>query len=387
MKQERGLKQLPSGSWQITYYGPHACRTKSYTKYGKRFDACPSPCPTLGTRETHRETFDTYGDARKALNDRRSAVDNGEALPDEGKPETLETLLTRLETDHATKHRKAPLKLHHLRAAFAGKPARAILHADRLRAYVRDRQASGAADSTITQELANLRRAANLAGLSWPRDVMPKVSNVREGYFTPAELAQLLTLLPDWLAAAAEFAALTGWRAGNVFGLLWEHVDLKRGTVRAPAGTTKTGKPLVRHFDVSSRLTALLRAQERTHGPDVSPRVFERHDMRTAWSKAVGPDGLDKWCEQHDPRTDTVQKYRPTFHTLRHTFRQIMAQAGVDETDIMELGGWKTRATFDRYYDADAQAQRAAAKRQEAYMAAERAAAPVVIDLKRRKEA
>ncbi len=381
-------KQVGPHSWLVVYTGPHKCRTVTFTRRGKTHAACPTPCPKLGQRETRREFARTYADATKLLNARRSAVDTGAGLP-EGRPETLETLLKRLDDDHALNHCKAKLKHNHLRAAFAGQDARAILQADRLRAYVRERQET-AADSTVAQELANLRRAANLAGLTWPRHVMPSVHNVREGYFTTPELDQLYALLPSWLAAAAEFAALTGWRAGNVWGLRWEHVDLKRGTVRAPAGTTKTGKPLVRHFEVDARLNALLRAQEQTHGPAVSAVVFERHDIRTAWGRAVGVHGLDKWCEQHDPDTDTVQKFRPTFHTLRHSFRQHMGRAGATEADIMGMGGWKTRATFDRYYDADEEAQRAAAKQQAAYMAAEREAAaqaPRIIDMKRRKEA
>jgi len=45
-------------------------------------------------------------------------VDRGEALP-VAQPETFETLIARLEHDHAAKHCKAPLKLKQLRAAFA----------------------------------------------------------------------------------------------------------------------------------------------------------------------------------------------------------------------------------------------------------------------------
>jgi integrase len=361
----------------------------SFVRGGKRYATCPTPCPRAGQSELRRERAKSYGDALKILNARRTAVDKGEGLPITDAV-TFEELMERLATDHATKHRKAALKLKHLRAAFAGKKAPAITY-DAMQRYVIARQAL-AADSTIRQELSNLRRGFRLAKQAGrltavPAFPMPEVKNTIEGYFTPAELARLLTLLPPWLSAAAAFAAYTGWRAGNVFGLRWEHVDLKHGSVRAPTGTTKSGKALVRHFEIGSDLSAILRQQERTHGPKSYDRVFEKRDLRTAWSRAVGETGLDKFLDQFDPRGNTVTKVRPTFHTLRHSFRQHMGQAGVDETSIMEMGGWLTRSTFDRYFDADEQAQRAAAKRQETYLKAERAKVVHVIDLKRRKSA
>src|SRR2546426_12184831 len=95
-----GIQKLPDGRFQIAYMGPHKCRTVAFTRNGATHAACPTPCPKLGTTELRRERFATEGEARRVLNARRAAVDKGEALPNEGKPETLETLLARLETDH-----------------------------------------------------------------------------------------------------------------------------------------------------------------------------------------------------------------------------------------------------------------------------------------------
>jgi integrase len=395
-----GIQKLPDGRFQIAYMGPHKCRTVAFTRGGKAYAACPNPCPRIGATELRRERFATRGEARTALTARRSAVDKGEALPEEGKPETLDMLLARLQDYHATERNAARLKLHNLRAAFAGQDARTILQADRLRSYIRTRQETGAADSTIVQELANLRTAANLAGLTWPKKVMPKVRNRRECYFTVPELDRLLTLLPEWLAAAAEYAALSGWRAANVWGLTWDRVDFTEGRVTAPAGTTKSGDPISCTLELpervngrmteGSRLYQLLRAQERTHGPDISPLVFERHDIRTAWDKAVGPDGLDKWARQEDPRApDGSRRVRPRWHDLRHTFAQHMADAGVDTGDILDAGGWRTASMLTRYTIKTDKAKRAAFAKQAAYLEAQREAANAsqVIVMKRRKEA
>src|SRR5205823_5238617 len=126
----------------------------------KRYDRCPIPCPKDGQRELRRERVKTRGEGLRLLNKRRTAVDNGELLP-VAYAVTFEELMERLATDHATKHRKAALKLKHLRETFAGMKVATITY-DAMQRYVIARQAD-ASDSTIYQELANLRRGFRLA--------------------------------------------------------------------------------------------------------------------------------------------------------------------------------------------------------------------------------
>ena len=164
----------------------------------------------------------------------------------------------------------------------------------------------------------------------------------------------------------------------------WTHVDFGRGTVRVPFGRTKTGEPLVIPFDHGSALEKLLRAQERVKRGEF---VFHRHGERiksyhAAWRTAVKKLGDDGWGEQYDPRTDTTKKVLKRFHDLRHTFAQMMTDAGVPEAEILSTGGWKTRAMLDRYRISSQEAKRKAARQRDKHVEAERRKATKVVDFR-----
>jgi len=67
-------------------------------------------------------------------------------------------------------------------------------------------------------------------------------------------------------------------------------------------------------------------------------------DFRGAW------DGAAKRAELWDP-TARKGKGGPArlFHDLRRTGARNLVRAGVPERVVMAIGGWKTRAVFDRY--------------------------------------
>lgn len=270
--------------------------------------------------------------------------------------------------------------------------------------FVVDCQRAGLANGTIRVRLAYLHRAfrvAKIKGLVAEIPEFPalRVQNTVECYFTPTELTRLYRVLraeTPHLAAAVEYAALTGWREGNVFDLTWDHVSFAEGKVHAPAGTTKNRDAIVTPFSLQSPLNALLRRQHRVTGGLGEVFRIEPH-WRRAWRRAVGEGGLDKWGTKFDSRLDPATgkprgavKVRPRFHDLRHTFAQHMTDAGVAEGTIQESGGWKTRSAFERYRINTDRAKRDAMEQRDAYVERERAAAqraPRVVDLNARRKA
>ena len=244
--------------------------------------------------------------------------------------------------------------------------ARAVtVTADRVTAYIRERQEAKAAPATIRNELAALKRMFTLglrAGKVGHRPHIPaiQVSNARQGFFEPDDFAAVYAELPEYLQPVAEFCYLTGWRSrSEVLLLTWAQVDFRAGVVRLEPRTTKNDEGRTFPFDALPELKRLLEAQrdrtkalERAAGR-IIPHVFH-HDgqpiryMRRAWLSAckraatfTHPNGVKEVVRGH------LLGRLP--HDFRRTAVRNLVRAGVPERVAMQLTGHKTRAVFDRY--------------------------------------
>lgn len=253
--------------------------------------------------------------------------------------------------------------------------------ADRVTAYIRERQDAGAAPATIRNELAALKRMFTLglrAGKVAQRPHIPaiQVSNARQGFFEEGDFRALLAELPEFLRPAMEFAYLTGWRVpSEVLKLTWAQVDFRAKVVRLEVGTTKNGEGRVFPFATFPALQALLVAQrertealEREAGQVGTIRlVFHRDGGKPidrfdkAWKSACkraafAGDGpvreLVRPALAHrlvDPETGKERWVYPIRHDFRRTAVRNLVRAGVPDTVARKLTGHKTRAVFDRY--------------------------------------
>jgi len=109
--------------------------------------------------------------------------------------------------------------------------------ADRIAAYAATRLDDEMAPASINRELAALRRMFSLSVKAGrlghrPHVAMLAEDNARQGFLEPADFAAVRAHLPAYLAAAASFAYLTGWRKGEVRSLEWRDVDLDAGVIR-----------------------------------------------------------------------------------------------------------------------------------------------------------
>jgi integrase len=291
------------------------------------------------------ESAKTEGEAWDALDKIRAEVREGRR-PDVERTrfeQLAERLLHHYEAQGARARSLARFKqaMAHL-AFFNGTLAKDI--ANNLDAYVVHRRKLEAKPATIKLELGVLGRMFRVAKL--PRPELPRleVRNVRQGFFEPAELQAVLKHLPAELAAVTRFGALTGWRKSEVLGLQWKDVDLARGLVTLPPGTTKNGQG--RTYPVSARpeLAQLLQEQreltaalERAEGRIV-PWVFHRagkpiHDMGDAWKSAVSAASIPGRL----------------FHDLRRTAVRDLERARVSRSVAMRLTGHLTESVFRRY--------------------------------------
>jgi integrase len=290
-------------------------------------------------------------DAVRLLKRRLEELAGGRFVPNADKV-TFADLWTMLEDDyamHGRPLRRLKVAHTHLKASFGPDLARSIT-GDRLTRYAHTRQEEGAALATIQQELALLRRAFNLAirsGRLMHRPAFPtlRVSNARQGFFEPGDLAALLVHLPDYLHPVVRFAYLTGWRVpSEILPLTWDRVDFTAGTVRLEVGTTKNGEGRTFPFDALPDLKALLEDQRaRTTAlvaatGDAIPTVFHRHgapikDFRHAWKVACA----------------AAQLVGKIPHDFRRTAVRNLERAGVSRSVAMQLTGHKTESVYRRY--------------------------------------
>lgn len=101
---------------------------------------------------------------------------------------------------------------------------------------------------------------------------------------------------------------------------------------------------------------------------DEEKPVFDHTNYRREWAKAVAKAGFGTW----DPKTQTRTGVR--IHDCRCSAAINALAAGVAESTVMKLGGWKSRAMLDRYNVQNEDVLKAAMERTSKYVSTEMAA-------------
>jgi integrase len=142
-----------------------------------------------------------------------------------------------------------------------------------------------------------------------------------------------------------------------------KQVDLMERVIRLDPGTTK--KSDGREVFMTDALYLLLAACVERKGADDA--VFSRSNgiavrsFRDAWEKACTGAGVGQFicadCATAVQAGAPCQKCSGKrtkytgliFHDLRRTAARNLRRAGISETVIMKIGGWRTRSVFERY--------------------------------------
>jgi integrase len=158
----------------------------------------------------------------------------------------------------------------------------------------------------------------------------------RVRYLTASEAGLLVHVCAPHIRQVVELALLTGMRRGELTGLRWSEVDLRRGVIHLPGSRTKNGRSRDVPLNGEARRVLTEREQARPEGAD---RVFCRPDgsplgnLRRAFEGACHRAGLKNF----------------RFHDLRHCFCSALAQRGVPLQTIAELAGHRTLVMAQRY--------------------------------------
>lgn len=329
--------------------------------------------PETGRRKRVREYsgLRKKGDALALLRTRLSAVDRGEIVqPRATKIADLYDSLKEHYLNNGNRNavRGLDWRWQHLKPVFSGSLA-GHLTTDALSRYTRQRQEEGAANATINRELASLRRMLNLGKRSTPPKVasvpwfpMLREDNTRTGFVEDAEFSRLIANASElWLRTFLELGFTYGWRRGELLKLKVRQVNLTQGTIRLDPGTTKNREG--REVTMTAKVAELLKAAIAKKKPD--DFVFTHadgspvKDLRKSWASLCVQSGLGEFvcqrCKQPWGRKKCKcagrrRQYRGVLiHDLRRSAAKAMRHAGVDESRIMQTGGWKTSTMFRRY--------------------------------------
>jgi len=218
--------------------------------------------------------------------------------------------------------------------------------------YIANRIAEGAHTHSIHKELVVLRGAlasAEARGLFHGviSKLVPKFQAKyvpRETYLTPEQFSRLLwnvvapphpNAKPETVAKIEHrrvnrtlycmLIALASPRRGELEKLLWEHVDLARGTIKVPKGKTKS-----RVVPIHPYLRPWLEALHRGTGPVIEPWGNDKRELARACARAGVP--------------------RVTPNDLRRTFATWLKQNDVDSAVVAAMMGHSSTAMVDRVY-------------------------------------
>lgn len=200
-------------------------------------------------------------------------------------------------------------------------------------------KADETSESTANRYLALVRAILRIARDEWewidsiPKVRMYKVSKRRIRWLRHEEAANLLAELPAHQRGMCVFALSTGLRQGNVKGLEWTQIDLKRKVAWVHADQAKAGEPIA--FPLNQDALEVLEEMRGNHDRFVfTYKGKQINQVNTAaWKKALARAGLDDF----------------RWHDLRHTWASWMAQNGTPLNVLQEMGGWKSVEMVRRY--------------------------------------
>jgi integrase len=327
---ERGLKQLPDGRWEWTYYYE-----------GKQ----------------HRHIARTKSEARAYLEKVRTEIREGRHLDKKKEVKvTFDEVVGKFLVWSKANVRPSTYtgdcrisKIWLTFQGFAGKRLSAITPVD-VEAYKAFRVKDVSQRST-DYELARLKRLFSLCEI-WElceKNPVKKVKLfnpecIRTRFLTYEEEAQVMEKAPDSLKPCIIFALETGLRLREMLLLTWKQVDFKQGQVTVTAMQAK-GKR-TRHIPMSASTRAALESLPR--GIDPNTLVFAQYGGILFGNKKKNAHSFYRqWLDTLEAAGLKGQDI--CWHSLRHTFASRLASASVPLPVIQKLMGHRSIAMVMRY--------------------------------------
>ena len=204
--------------------------------------------------------------------------------------------------------------------------------------YRDDRLKTGYSANTVRLELAIISHLFEIARKEWGMEGltnpvkairMPSPPAGRDRRLQPGELEKLLESSSEELSQVIRFALETAIRRGELAGMAWDMVDLKKRTVTLPE--TKNGQKRI--VPLSSVAVAILK--ERLNTRRIDGKVWD-----------IGLDAISQDFAKACQKTGISGLH---FHDLRHEATSRLFEKGFDTMEVRTITGHKTLQMLARY--------------------------------------
>ena len=192
--------------------------------------------------------------------------------------------------------------------------------------------------NTIRLELAIISHLFEIARKEWGMEGLlnpvksirlPSPPSGRDRRLQPGELEKLLKSVSEEMNQVIRFALETAMRRGELAGMTWDMVDLKKRTVTLL--DTKNGQKRI--VPLSSVAVTILK--ERLSARRIDGKVWD-----------IGLDAISKDFARACHKTEISGLH---FHDLRHEATSRLFELGLRAEKVKEITGHKTWAMLTRY--------------------------------------
>ena len=307
-------------------------------------------------------TFDTKAEAEAWAKITESEMVRGAFVSrKESENTTLYEALDRYNKEITPKKRGAyqeSRRIEFLKAHKLGKRFMASIQGKDIAEY-RDERAQLVSGATVRRELTILSHLFDVARKEWGMEgLVNPVQSIRlpsgrgterDRRLRPEEKVALLAACDGYggdLPYIVRFALETAMRRGEITGMTWSMVDLKKRTVILPE--TKNGEK--RAVPLSREALRILTGLPRR----LDGRVFgytDSHSITQAFIRALSRarNVYEKECEKKMQKPDPSFLSDLTFHDLRHEATSRLFENGFNPMEVSAITGHKTLQMLKRY--------------------------------------
>jgi len=287
-------------------------------------------------------TFDTKAAAEAWGRQVEAEMDRGVYVSrKEAESTTLSDALDRYEREISSSkkgHRREKTRILVWKNHPLAKRFLASIRGSDLASYRDERMKAGYASNTIRLELAIISHLFEIARKEWGMEGltnpvksirMPSPPAGRDRRLQPGELEKLLESVSEEMNQVIRFALETAMRRGELAGMTWEMVDLKKRTVTLPE--TKNGQKRI--VPLSSVAATILK-----------DRLSTRRIDGKVWN--IGLDAISQDFAKACQKAGLSDLH---FHDLRHEATSRFFEKGFNPMEVSAITGHKTLQMLKRY--------------------------------------